>query len=314
MALVGAYSFLARAVFPANRPAPCMPESGTVVPGTTYEEDRLRCFVKTLFVVKNRDSFQHAMLPSPTLVLEKTVSSIQFAFLSNASHATFCRGLSGAATCPQLYNSYGYIYPQQHGLLPGVFLSPGREKLRATGLVVERSSRPQRIVLILCPLHLGLTVTSTLVISATSNLIPVLWGETEEGENVSCCRKKAEVLSSQNKSIVEVLGTTLHTDLLSRGGIIASEVLAVVRSGRQPFPPGTDIYVASCSLPPTPPRLYLSEKLAPPYVREALIFEGMVPRLATIQPRKNRLTCTRSAPFAFHVSHDFRHWAHLHTV
>ncbi|KAG7443721.1 uncharacterized protein BT62DRAFT_1008782 [Guyanagaster necrorhizus] len=52
-------------------------------------------------------------------------------------------------------------------------------------------------------LLLGLTVTSTLVISAMLNWILVLWGETEEGEDMSCCREKAEVLSSENNSIPE---------------------------------------------------------------------------------------------------------------
>ncbi len=47
-------------------------------------------------------------------------------------------------------------------------------------------------------LLLGLTVASTVVISAILNLILWLWGE-EAGDEESCCREKGEVLSSEGK-------------------------------------------------------------------------------------------------------------------
>ncbi|KAK0460794.1 hypothetical protein IW261DRAFT_1428825 [Armillaria novae-zelandiae] len=51
-------------------------------------------------------------------------------------------------------------------------------------------------------LLLGLTVASTVVISAILNLILWLWGETEGGEEEElCCREKGEVLYSEDKSI-----------------------------------------------------------------------------------------------------------------
>ncbi|KAK0200616.1 hypothetical protein DFS33DRAFT_1362995 [Desarmillaria ectypa] len=49
-------------------------------------------------------------------------------------------------------------------------------------------------------LLLGLTVTSTLIVSAVVCLVLVLWGHTEKEEEVSYCREN-ELPSSENKLI-----------------------------------------------------------------------------------------------------------------
>ncbi|KAK0200608.1 hypothetical protein DFS33DRAFT_1387824 [Desarmillaria ectypa] len=54
-------------------------------------------------------------------------------------------------------------------------------------------------------LLLGLTVVSTLIVSATFNVILLLWGETEGGDAESWCREKGEAPGSENKLIPEGL-------------------------------------------------------------------------------------------------------------
>lgn len=69
-------------------------------------------------------------------------------------------------------------------------------------VLVESHPRLAHITPILL---LGLTVASTLIISATLNLILELWGEAEEEKEMSCCRGKAELLGSENKPTAECL-------------------------------------------------------------------------------------------------------------
>ncbi|KAK0437692.1 hypothetical protein EV421DRAFT_1738922 [Armillaria borealis] len=54
-------------------------------------------------------------------------------------------------------------------------------------------------------LLLGLTIASTVVISAILNLILWLWGETKGEDEESCCREKGEALSSEDKPMCWVL-------------------------------------------------------------------------------------------------------------
>ncbi|PBK61432.1 hypothetical protein ARMSODRAFT_665560 [Armillaria solidipes] len=54
-------------------------------------------------------------------------------------------------------------------------------------------------------LLLGLTIASTVIISAILNLILWLWGETKGEDEESCCREKGESLNSEDKPIPEGL-------------------------------------------------------------------------------------------------------------